>query len=137
LSDGVLAVIKYTVPRVPGKLTFQDLRRDAFFLMYLTVALFFGSRTTPYTILHASNVMNYAFFRIIGFYIGQNFIKRYSSAHYVDKGKELASITEKNYTDSHEGDNVMIEKWAAFVNISDWFKWRGFEDVPSDYGQGY
>jgi hypothetical protein len=93
------------------------------------------SRTTPYTILHASNVMNYAFFRIIGFYIGQNFIKRYSSTQYVDKGKKLASITENNYTDSHEGDNIMIDKWAAFVNISDWFKWRGFEDVPSDYGQ--
>ena len=90
--------------------------------------------TTPYTILHASNVMNYAFLRILGFYIGQNFIKQYSSSPYVEKGKELASITEKNYTDSHEGDNVMIDKWAAFVNISDWFKWRGFEDIPADYG---
>jgi hypothetical protein len=29
----------------------------------------------------------------------------------------------------------MIDKWAAFVNISDWFKWRGFEDVPPNYGQ--
>ena len=63
----------------------------------------------------------------------QAIIRAYT--HYVDKGKELAGITEKNYTDSHEGDNVMIEKWAAFMNISDWLKWRGFEDVPSDYGQ--
>jgi hypothetical protein len=93
------------------------------------------SRTTPNTILYASNVMSYAFFRILGFYIGQNFIKRYNSTPYVEKGKELTSITENNYTDSHEGDNVMIDKWAAFVNISDWFKWRGFEDVPADYGQ--
>jgi hypothetical protein len=23
----------------------------------------------------------------------------------------------------------MIDKWAAFVNMSDWFKWRGFEDI--------
>jgi hypothetical protein len=91
--------------------------------------------TTPQTILQASNVMNYAFLRILGFYIGQNFIKKYSSTQYVEKGKELADITENNYTDSHEGDNVMIGKWAAFVNISDWFKWRGFEDVPADYGQ--
>jgi len=89
--------------------------------------------TTPYTILQASNVMNYAFLRILGFYIGQNFIKRYRSTQYVGKGKELADITENNYTDSHEGDNVMIDKWAAFVNISNWFKWRGFEDVPVDY----
>jgi hypothetical protein len=92
-------------------------------------------KITPPTILHASNIINYAFFRILGFHVGQNFIKRYSSSHYVVKGKELASITEKNYTDSHQGDNLMIDKWARFLNISDWFKWRGFEDVPPDYGQ--
>ena len=92
-------------------------------------------RMTPQTILFASNVMNYAFFRILGLHIGQNFVREYSSTRYIGKGKELASITEKNYTDSHEGDNMMIDKWAAFVNISEWFKWRGFEDVPPDYGQ--
>ncbi|MFH1409439.1 MAG: hypothetical protein ABIH34_06005 [Nanoarchaeota archaeon] len=92
-------------------------------------------RMTPTTILFASNVMNYAFFRILGLHVGQNFVREYSSTHYIGKGKELASITERNYTDSHEGDNMMIDKWAAFVNISDWFKWRGFEDVPLDYGQ--
>lgn len=92
-------------------------------------------RMTPQTILLASNVMNYAFFRILGLHIGQNFVREYSSTRYIGKGKELASITERYYTDSHEGDNMMIDKWAAFVNISEWFKWRGFEDVPLDYGQ--
>ena len=92
-------------------------------------------RMTPQTILFASNVMNYAFFRILGLHIGQNFVREYSSTRYIVKGKELASISEKNYTDSHDGDNLMIDKWAAFVNISEWFKWRGFEDVPRDYGQ--
>ena len=92
-------------------------------------------RTTPHTILSASNVMNYAFFRILGLHVGRNFVREYSSTRYIGKGKELASITEKNYTDSHEGDNVMIDKWAAFVNISDWFKWRGFEDIPQNYLQ--
>jgi hypothetical protein len=92
-------------------------------------------RVTPHTILFASNVMNYAFFRILGLHVGQNFVREYSSTRYIGKGKELASITERNYTDSHEGDNVMIDKWAAFVNISDWFKWRGFEDVPPNYLQ--
>jgi hypothetical protein len=92
-------------------------------------------RTTPHTILLASNVMNYAFFRILGLHIGENFIKEYSSTRYIGKGKELTSITERNYTDSHEGDNLMINKWAAFVNISDWFTWRGFEDIPQNYLQ--
>ena len=90
---------------------------------------------TPPTILFASNVMNYAFFRILGLHVGQNFVREYSSTRYIGKGKELASITEKNYTDSHESDNVMIDKWAAFVNISNWFKWRGFDDVPPNYLQ--
>ncbi len=93
------------------------------------------SKITPPTILFASNVMNYAFFRIIGFYIGCNFIKQYSSTPYINKGKELTSLTEKEYIDSHQGDNMMIDKWAAFLNISNWFKWRGFEEVPPDYGQ--
>jgi hypothetical protein len=92
-------------------------------------------RMTPPTILFATNVMNYAFFRILGLHVGRNFIREYSSSRYIGKGKELASITERNYTDSHEGDNVMIDKWAAFVNISDWFKWRGFEDIPPNYLQ--
>ena len=45
---------------------------------------------TPPTILFASNIMNYVFFRIIGFHIGFNFIKQYSSTPYINKGKELA-----------------------------------------------
>jgi hypothetical protein len=92
-------------------------------------------KITPYTILFASNVMNYAFFRILGLHIGQNFTRQYSSTIYVGKGKELASMTEKDYANSHEDDNIMINKWASFLKISDWFKWRGFEDVPTDYGQ--
>ena len=91
-------------------------------------------KITPYTILYASNVMNYVFFRILGFHIGQNFTRQYSSTHYIGKGKTLASMTEKDYANSHEGDNIMIDKWAVFLNISDWFKWRGFEEVPPDYG---
>ena len=92
-------------------------------------------KITPSAILFASNVMNYVFFRILGLHIGQNFARQYSSTIYIGKGKELAAMTEKEHADSHEGDNIMIGKWASFLNISDWFKWRGFEDVPPDYGQ--
>jgi len=90
-------------------------------------------RMTPPTILFASNVMNYAFLRILGLHVGQNFIREYGTTEYLGKGKELAALTEKDYEDSHEGDNLMITRWASFLGISDWFGWRGFEDVPPDY----
>jgi hypothetical protein len=89
---------------------------------------------TPPTILFASNIMNYVFFRILGFHIGYNFIKQYSATPYINKGKELTVLTESEQINSHQGDNLMIDKWATFLNISNWFKWKGFEDVPSDYG---
>ena len=93
------------------------------------------SRITPPAILTASNVMNYAFLRIVGLHIGRNLVREYGATEYVGKGKELAAITNAVYDDSHEGDNLMIDRWAAFVNISGWFNWRGFEDVPADYGR--
>ena len=92
-------------------------------------------RMTPPRILNTSNVMNYTFFRILGFYVGQNFIKQYSSSPCINKGKELADLTEKEYSDDHRGDNLMIDQWAAFLNLTHWFAWRGFEDVPPGYGK--
>lgn len=91
------------------------------------------SRMMPHTILYASNVMSYAFFRILGFHVGQNFIRQFRSMPYLDKGKELAALTEKEHVDSHQGDNLMIDKWADFLNVPNWFKWRNFEDIPSNY----
>ncbi len=91
-------------------------------------------RMTPPTILFASNVMNYAFFKILGLHIGQNYVREYSATSYLSRGKELTAITSRDYRDSHEDDNLMIDKWAAFLNISNWFKWRGFEEIPQDYG---
>jgi len=79
--------------------------------------------------------MNYAFFRSLGFHVGQNFIKQYSSSPCINKGKELAALTEKEYSENHRGDNLMIDKGAAFLNLYNWFKWRDFEDVPANYGQ--
>jgi len=42
--------------------------------------------------------------------IGHNLIKQYSSSPDINKGKELAALTEKEYTDSHRDDNLMIDK---------------------------
>ena len=85
------------------------------------------------TILDASNIMNYAFFRMLGLHFGTNFIRPYNNTPYVNRGKELATITEKEYINTYEGDVQMANRWAKFLNLSGWFGWRGFEDVPDNY----
>jgi hypothetical protein len=90
-------------------------------------------RITPWTILEASNVMNYAFFRLLGLHFGANFIRPYSNTPYMKRGKELAAITEKEYVNSYEGDVRMANRWAEFLGLASWFRWRDFEDVPPGY----
>jgi hypothetical protein len=88
---------------------------------------------TPLKILDASNIMNYAFFRIIGFHIKTNFLTPYNQTSYVRRGKELAQYTEKNYANNYEGDIKMIDYWAKYLGLSNWFAWTGFENVPESY----
>jgi hypothetical protein len=91
------------------------------------------SQITPKTILEASNIMNYAFFRLLGLHFGTNFIRAYNNTPYVNRGKELAAISEKEYINTYEGDIQMANRWAQFLGLGDWFKWRAFEDIPDDY----
>jgi hypothetical protein len=69
----------------------------------------------------------------LGLHFGTNYIRPYNNTPYVNKGKELASITEKEYVNNYEGDVLMANRWAQFLGISSWFKWRDFEDVPQGY----
>jgi hypothetical protein len=91
------------------------------------------SQITPKTILEASNIMNYAFFRLLGLHFGTNFIRAYNNTPYVSRGKELTSITEKEYVDNYEGDIQMANRWAQLLRLANWFKWRDFEDIPQGY----
>ena len=77
--------------------------------------------------------MNYAFFQLLGLHFGTNFIRPYNNTPYINKGKELAAFTEKEYINSHEGDVHMANRWAEFLGLKNWFKGRDFEDVPQGY----
>lgn len=81
----------------------------------------------PEKIRFCTNVMNYAYFRIIGYHIKHNFIKPYSNTQYLKPGKKLAKITDERDDDSFKGDIVMTNKWADFFGIKDWFIWVDFE----------
>ncbi len=88
---------------------------------------------TPPKIYKIPNIMNYAFFKVIGEHIHANLVRGYNNTPYVKKGKKLASLTGQNYVDSYEGDIDMTNCWADFLNISDWFGWTKFENIPDDY----
>lgn len=88
---------------------------------------------TPKTIPDASNIMNYVFYRLLGLHFGANFIRPYNNTPYVNKGKELSAITEKEYVNTYEGDIQMANRWAQFLGLVDWYKWRDFEDTPQGY----
>jgi len=92
---------------------------------------------SPKTILEASNIMNYAFFRLLGLHLKTNFIRPYNNTPYVNRGKELAVITEKEYVNTYEGDIQMANKWSQVLGLSGWFGWRGFEDVPDTYAESH
>ena len=91
------------------------------------------SKITPVKILAASNIMNYCYFRLVGLHIGQNLVSPYSGSVYVNRGKELADITAREYRNDYLGDIAMTNRWAAFLDLQEWFSWTSFEVVPPNY----
>ena len=89
---------------------------------------------TPLKIFNSSNIMNCAFYYIISAELKDNFAQPYDSTPYREKGKKLAELTQKNYQNNLEGDVEKINEWADFLNLSKWFGWTNFENVPKDYG---
>ena len=92
------------------------------------------AEVTPRKILNVSNTMNYAFFLILGRHFSVDYLGGYRNSRYSDKGEELASITH-DYVNNYEGDIQMINKWSQFLELSHWFTWADFEDVPKNYEQ--
>ena len=88
---------------------------------------------TPTKIYTASNVMNCTFFGILGDHIKADLGKPFLSTPFSKKGKQLRKLTEKDYPDTYEGDVKMVNRWAEFLELTKWFDWVSFEDVPEDY----
>jgi hypothetical protein len=90
------------------------------------------ARMTPKKIYEVSNVMNFCFFKYLGLYLNEDYLKPYWDFRYKRKAEELAKITQ-NYKDDYLGDLEMINKWAEYLEITNWFTWTDFENVPADY----
>ena len=88
---------------------------------------------TPSKIFNSCNIMNYAFYQIISSYLNHDFSKSFDSNPFKIKGKKLADLTDNNYKDNFEGDVTKINEWAIFLNLSKWFGWTDFENIPDKY----
>ena len=84
-------------------------------------------------VFYLSNAMTYAYLRVIGGIIEENYVRKFREHEkIVYSGKSLFSMLEsedKGFTH----DLQTIKAWGDFLNISDWFRWIGFEDMPDSY----
>jgi len=90
-------------------------------------------KMTPRKILQASNGMNYAFFHILETYFKDNYyLRRYDRSAYASIGNELILLQQKS-ENNYKGDIDTVNIWAEALQLSHWFSWRDFEDVPDNY----
>jgi len=89
-------------------------------------------KITPSKIYEASHSMNYAYFNALSkktkFYLDS----AYDNFEFEDKGRLLIEIMDK-YKNNFDGDLKRINDWANILNLSSWYEWKRFEDVPSNY----
>lgn len=90
-------------------------------------------KITPSKIYIATNTMNYTFFKILGDHFKVDLAKPYNPTPYKKRGKQLLTLTRKDYANNYGGDITMINRWAEFFGLSGWFEWVNFEDVPAGY----
>jgi len=87
----------------------------------------------PYKVYHVSNIMNYAFFKILEDHFCRDFVRPYYHTVFLFEGGKLARITEREYVNTHEGDIDMINTWATHLDLTGWFEWKHYSDMPEDY----
>ena len=82
---------------------------------------------TPEKIYRVSNIMNFAFFKVLEDHFRLDWVAPYHGTIFIFDGSALAALTEREYDDSHAGDRAMIDAWAKRLDLTTWFEWRKFE----------
>ena len=87
---------------------------------------------TPSKVFEASHAMNYAYFNVLAVKAEFELDSAYGDSEFEKKGKPLIEIMEK-YENTFDGDLKRINGWAKVLNLSSWYEWKKFEDVPLNY----
>ena len=81
-------------------------------------------KITPSKVYYASNVMNYAYFKVLEDHFRLDFVAPYHGTVYLFDGGSLVRLTERDYANNHQGDRSMIDQWAERLRLSTWFEWK-------------
>jgi hypothetical protein len=89
-------------------------------------------RMTPGKIYDVTQIMNYVFFKLTGQLLGIHLVEPYEKSRYLLEGEGLATWTAAHYSEDHEGDLSVIDYWARYLRVSEWFEWRRFDEISQD-----
>jgi hypothetical protein len=79
---------------------------------------------TPEKIYRVSNIMNYAFFKVLEDHFRLDWVAPYHKTIFIFDGSALAKMTQKEYVNNHSGDRAMIDAWAERLDMKTWFEWK-------------
>ncbi len=82
---------------------------------------------SPKTVYDASLIMNGVYLHLLDRQIGSDFISRLEVLPQRRRIERLVKASLEVLEDSPAGDRKMIETWADFLHIRDWFEWTPFE----------
>lgn len=84
---------------------------------------------SPGIIYNGSAVMNFVYLKSMDDITGSDFIGDLKYIVKKSRSHELYNYTSDNLKDSLVSDKAMIDYWANYLNISQWYTWTGFEDI--------
>lgn len=84
---------------------------------------------SPGIIFNSSAIMNYVYLHILDDNIGTDFITRLERVVKKRRSRTLYEYTKENLKDSLADDHKMINYWAGFLGITDWFEWTQMDEA--------
>ena len=88
-------------------------------------------RATPARIYRAANIMNFVFFKCLEDHFRSDFLGPYHGTIFILDGAPLARITAVWGRNDHAGDRIMIDRWAAELELNNWYEWQPYVTFSS------